>query len=269
MKIKNFQSNSKNLIRESSFSAHDRRIGVRIPDLNDEMLAYETGVHIGDGSLHITKSGTHSVRYYGHGEDDWIFISIVLPKIIKNLYNKNVKARKCSDSNKCVLNVCSKAISTFKEDSIGLSVGEKIISDLPNFVKSDKNLLAKCIRGIADTDFCLFFHKTSKTKYGSPQISCVMNNEKLLRNIAKYISMFGIEVKTKFNVRRKRNDKELIEHQLVIYGKHNLEKWMNYIGFSNPKHLSKYKLWKLSGNCPPGTTTTKRLEMYQLLQPKE
>src|SRR3990167_2719977 len=116
-------------MRNENFSDYDIKTGIRIPELN-ELLAYETGVHIGDGSLHITKGGTHSVRFYGHGEDDWIFVSEVLPKIIKQLYNKDVKAKQCADSNKCVLNVCSKAVATFKQN-IGLSVGKKKMTDLP------------------------------------------------------------------------------------------------------------------------------------------
>lgn len=258
MKIKNFQLNSLNLIRPENFSDYDVKAKVKIPELSSELLAYETGVHIGDGSLHITKGGTHSVRFYGHGEDDWIFISEIMPRIIKQLYNKEVKAKKSSDSNKCVLNICSKAIATFKQD-LGLSVGKKKMTDLPDFVKQDKNLLTSCIRGIADTDFSLYFTKNEKGKYSEPVISCVLDNKQLVQNLAKYLENLGFKVNLRLDVKRTRNGKQLTEHHLTIYGKNSLEKWMDVIGFHNPKQSSKYELWKRFGYCNPKTKTNERL----------
>lgn len=68
--------------------------GVKIPEQVNTLLAYETGVHLGDGSLQIIPRGTYSVRYYGNQEEDWIFVSEILPEIIKQLYNKEVSAKK-------------------------------------------------------------------------------------------------------------------------------------------------------------------------------
>ena len=225
----------------------------------NELLAYETGVHIGDGSLHITNCKTHSVRYYGHGEDDWLFISRIMPRIIKQLYNKNVRARRCNDSNKCVLNVCSKAIAIFKQ-KIGLPIGKKKMKDLPEFIKKDRKFLINCIRGIADTDFSFYFTKNDKGKYSEPVILAVMNNKYLILNLGKYLKDFGFKVNLKFNIERMRNGNRLTEHRLAIYGKQNLEKWMNLIGFSNPKHLSKYYIWKKFGHCKPRTKTSERIQ---------
>lgn len=242
-----------------SFSDYDIKTGITIPKPS-EMLAYETGVHMGDGSLHITKGGTHSVRFYGHGEDDWIFVSETLPRIIKQLYNKEVKAKKCSDSNKCVLNICSKAIATFKQN-IGLSVGKKKMTDLPDFVKQDERFLINCIRGIADTDFSLYFTKNGKSEYAEPVISCVLDNKQLVQNLAKYLENLGFKVNLRLDVKRTRNGKELSEHHLAIYGKKNLEKWMTIIGFNNPKQFTKYQLWKRFGYCNPKTRTNERLKI--------
>lgn len=260
MKIKNFQLNSENLISQENFSAHDIKTDVKIPNLNNELLAYETGVHIGDGSLHITKGGTHSVRFYGHGEDDWLFISEIMPRIIKQLYNKNVRAKQCSDSNKCVLNICSKAVATFKQN-IGLSVGKKTMEDLPKFIKQDRKLVINCIRGIADTDFSLYFTKNEKGQYSEPAILCVMNNKELIQNLGKYLESFGFDVRIKTDIKRTRNGTNLIEHRIGIYGRKNLEKWMNLIGFSNPKHLTKYHIWKKFGYCNPKTRIDERLKI--------
>ena len=210
--------------------------------------------------MHITKGRTHSVRFYGHGEDDWVFISEILPRIIKHLYNKEVKAKKSNDSNKCVLNVCSKVIATFKQ-SLGLSVGKKKLNDLPDFVKHDKILLINCIRGIADTDFSLYFKKNEKDKYVIPEISCAMDNKQLIQNIAEYLKNLGFKINLRLDVKRIRKEKELTEHHLIIHGRKNLEKWMSTIGFYNPKHLTKYEVWKMFGYCNPKTRTDERIKI--------
>ena len=259
MENKIFQLNSLDLISLENFSDYDKKVGIKIPELN-ELLAYETGVHIGDGSLHITKGRTHSIRFYGHGEDDWFFVSKILPRIIKQLYNKEVSAKKCTDSNKCVLNVCSRAIAIFKQN-LGLSVGKKNMTDLPDFVKQDRKLLISCIRGIADTDFSLYFTKNEKGKYTEPVISCVMDNKELIQNLAVHLKNLEFKVNLRLDVKRTRNGKQLTEHHLAIYGKKNLEKWMEIIGFYNPKQFTKYQLWKRLGYCNPKTRTDERLKV--------
>ena len=52
-----------------------------------------------------------------------------------------------------------------------------------------------------------------------------------------------------------------IHYRLQINGRKNLSKWMNLIGFSNPKHLTKIKVWKNLGYCPPRTTYSERLKI--------
>ena len=217
------------------FSEHDKRMKIKIPSLTDSLLAYETGVHIGDGSLQMIDGGTHSVRYWGHGEHDWEFMAKILPRIIKQLYNKDVAARKCGDSNKCVLSVCSKAVSTFKKNVIGLPAGKKSqMKELPPFVKRNKNLVTSCLRGVADTDFSLYFQKD-----GTAVIDCIMSNRNLIRDIAIQLRKLGFDPKLRFDIKRYRKGKENIEHRIRLYGKKNLEKWMKVIGFSNPYYLSK------------------------------
>lgn len=244
------------------FSEEDKRMNIKIPEIDNTLLAYETGVHIGDGSLHITPKKTHSVRYFGHKEDDWIFYSEIIPRIIKELYNKDVRPTKRNDANTCTLNVCSRAITTFKHKIIGLPVGKKEqIKSLPEFVKKSKDLLINCIKGIADTDFSLYFNKNWKGNYSDPQISCTMSNRNLIEELSEHLQELGFRVNTRFDVKRERNGKTNTEHRLGISGKENLLKWMKLIGFNNPHHLSKFLVWKKFGTCQPKTTLNQRLKL--------
>ena len=80
MKIRNFR-----LIK---FSQYDIKNGTKIPSLENELLAYETGVHLGDGSLQI-KNRVYRVIYSGDIRNDYDFYSRKIPEIIKKLYKKH------------------------------------------------------------------------------------------------------------------------------------------------------------------------------------
>lgn len=227
------------------FSREDLKQNVSIPNLADPLLAYETGVHIGDGSLQIIPNRTHSTRFFGHAEQDWQFFSEILPKIIKHLYNKDVKPTKRSDARTCTLSICSKGVATFKKNILGLPAGNKIqLKGLPSFVKEDKNLLIACIKGIADTDFCLYFHKDKRGPYSDPVINCTMSNKFLIQDLSICLEKLGFEVHSKFDIRRTRNGVEHFEHKLDIYGSAQLLKWMSVIGFNNPHYVNKFLSWK-------------------------
>ena len=61
----------------------------------EELSAYETGVHLGDGCLYISKShGTYRIEFSGNSETDREFYSEVLPSILRKLYNKSPKIYK-------------------------------------------------------------------------------------------------------------------------------------------------------------------------------
>ena len=243
------------------FSEFALKNGVTIPELDDELLAYETGVHIGDGSLQIVEGGTHSARYFGHAEDDWIFYSEVMPRIVKKLYNKEVKPTKRTDARTCTLSLCSKAIATFKLRVVGLPVGNKNqMLGLPKAVKRSKKLLINCIRGMADTDFSLFFHKKNG-RYSDPEINCTMSNKRLVQDIEAALKKLGFSLSLRYDVLRVREGKEHTEHIVKVCGGNQLRNWMKLIGFNNPKHESKFLLWEKLGYCLPKQTTAQRLAL--------
>lgn len=243
------------------FSEFDLRTGVRVPQLDDELLAYETGVHIGDGSLQIIEGGTHSSRYFGHSEDDWIFYSEIMPRIVKKLYNKEVKPTKRKDAKTCTLSICSMAVTTFKQNIVGLPAGNKNkMLEIPKTIKKDEKNLSSLVRGIADTDFSLFFHKKNG-RYMDPEISCTMSNKALIQDIQKILENLGFTISSNYDVERVRQGKEHLEHIIKVCGGNQLRNWMKIIGFDNPKHKTKFLIWEKNGFCLPRQTTQERLDL--------
>src|SRR3989344_7847419 len=90
-----------------------------------ELLAYETGVHLGDGCLYISeKHRTHRIEFSGNSETDKEFYSEILPAILKKLYNTSPKIYKKKNENTIVVVLNSKEITKQKIE-LGLPVGNK------------------------------------------------------------------------------------------------------------------------------------------------
>lgn len=71
----------------------------------------------------------------------------------------------------------------------------------------------------------------------------------------------GFNPKSTFDIKHlnsRDKNKILTMHEIRIYGKDNLEKWISEIGFHNPKHFTKYQIWKEFGHCPKKMTTPER-----------
>lgn len=243
------------------YSCVDVKSNVTLPELNNELLAYETGVHIGDGSLQVMTGGTHSIRYFGHSEDDWAFYSEKIPSIILQLYNKKVVPTRRTDAMTCTLSLCSKAVAIFKRDILGLPVGSKEkLQGLPSFIMADEELLINCLRGIADSDFSLFFYKKNGS-YSHPAISCTMSNKRVVQDIETGLRQLGFNPCVRYDVVRNRNSKLHLEHVLTVCGKDNLRRWIDIIDFWNPKHKTKFVVWDRLGYCLPKQSTNKRLAL--------
>ena len=209
---------------------------MEIPNLN-ESLAEETGIHIGDGSMGIYKSGAlFSVA--GHPIDDKEYYEKHLKKLFKELYNIDLRLRTWSRA--YGFQICSKKLLNFKR-KIGLPVGPKTWIRIPKWIKENRKFMAACLRGIFDTDGTFYIEK----KYGRPypriQISSISSD--LIKDIA--LGLEKSEIKYgKWKEKPIRNWKA--RHVIAVRGYKSIEKWMGIIGTNNPKHIQKYKLSSLS-----------------------
>lgn len=156
----------------------------------NQLLAYETGYHLGDGHIQVhNKSRTNRIVYCGDSRKDAEFCGKILPKIIWQLYK------------------------------------------------------AHFIRGLADADFSLTFKKNRKGVACEPRIEYFTNNKVLAKFVHKKLKELGF--KPAFEDAFSHNRYK--EYRIRMYGKAMLEKWMVCIGFQNPKHLRKIKLFKKLG----------------------
>lgn len=206
-----------------------------------ELLAYETGVHLGDGCLYINqKHGTYRIEFSGNSETDKEFYSKILPEILKKLYNKSPRIYKKKNENTILVVFNSKKIAEQKI-RLGLPVGNKLnLKEIPNWLR--ENLIPHFIRGLGDTDFSVTFHKNKKGVHCEPRIELFTNNEVISDFL--YASLKKLDFDPTLEKAHRRGFREF---RLRLYGKAMLNNWMEKIGFVNPKHLNKIYTFRKFG----------------------
>lgn len=210
-----------------------------------ELLAYETGYHLGDGHLQIhDKSRTNRITYCGDSRKDAEFCEKILPKIIWQLYKVKPRIYKRSYENTILVVVNSKRIAKEKI-KLGLPAGNKIkLQCVPKWI--DSKLATHFMRGLADADFSLTFKKNRKGVACEPRIEYFTNNKVLAEFVHRNLKKLGFKPAFEDTFSHGRYK----EYRVRMYGKAMLENWMALIGFQNPKHLRKVKLFKKFGFYP-------------------
>ncbi|MBU3896399.1 MAG: hypothetical protein KJ697_00485 [Nanoarchaeota archaeon] len=243
---------------EDYYSPKDKKKNIILPAKMTEDLAEDIGIHIGDGSMYLNKNGGFAISCFGDiNEDKEHYLKRIIP-LKQKLFHVTIKVNGRKDV--FGFTICSKALYHFYL-LLGIPNGSKAkISHIPEIIKeSDKNIKCAFIRGLADTDFSLMF-KAKRIKYDKhhyPMISATFASERLVKDINEILRELGF--KTAISKRTsKRWNKEREDYRIDINGKENLEKWMKMIGFKNPKHYTKYLIWKKYGFCEPRSTLVQR-----------
>ncbi len=217
---------------------------ITIPKNISRELAYLVGVLSGDGNIFVRKEkGDYRIKCVGNPKDEKKFYDIVLSKLFENLFNLSIN-NKSQDSGKTYgFYIYSKLLIEYFSRVFDLPIGPKKGKlKIPKIIR-DEELVVPFIRGVADTDFCITFKK--KEIY--PCISASSDSKDFIKEISLELKRLGFAFYEVYNYRQEdnrfRSGYSLI-NRIEINGKKNLEKWMKYIGFWNPKHLRKIKAWQ-------------------------
>ena len=212
--------------------------------MDELLLAYETGIHLGDGNLYETPR-MQRMTYSGNLENEKDFYKKILFKILQDLFNVKPLYYERETDNSVLLVINSKTLVEFKK-SIGLTAGNKTNIRIPEFIRNNGKLLKRCLSGLGDTDFSVSFKKNRKGAYVEPRMELFCNSRMLAKDISDALKKF--EFTSSFEETKRRNFNEF---RIRMYGKRNLEKWINEIGFKNPYILTKINFWKKFGYFVP------------------
>lgn len=201
-------------------------------------MAELIGAFIGDGNLSLagrTRS-TLSLSFYGDATLDRDYFENILSKTISSLFAITPKLYFRSDSNAIILNTYSKSVGLAMQ-SFGFKPGSKTYDvQIPNEIIRTKNeIIFATIRGIFDTDGNFFVDRRKIYKKEYPRITLRTVSrplfEQLKTILENHFSLYCQEQKTPTGP----------SYHIVVYGNAQVEKWMQLIGSSNQRHLTKIR----------------------------
>ena len=236
---------------------------ISYPD-KSEMLAEECGIHLGDGYMDIKKNkwGIHyEYSYSAHAIEDKPYSQYV-ESLMKSLYNLS-NGYKTLHGNEFRLCYNSKELINFKL-AIGMPLSPKENMKIPTWIKAKRNLLATFLMGIFDTDGSLMFKSKNDRLHDYPNIYLSLKDKSLINEIKEALLTFNLITSyCKVISFDKRTNKTYLKYGLCLSGIEKLTSFINEIGFNNEKHLTKYKIWKRFGFCPPKTTLNQRKNLLK------
>lgn len=117
---------------------------------------------------------------------------------------------------------------------LGLHIGNKLKQglDIPDWIKSESSYQIACIRGLMDTDGCIFYerHRINGKVYSYPRLSIVSYSSALRKSICEILASLG------FSPRERGNRSVQLENIQQI------QQYFNVVGTHNPKHFNRFKL---------------------------
>ncbi len=205
-----------------------------------ENLAEVFGILLGGGHIQRYEDG-NKIRCYslivaGNSHTDKDFVSVYVPSLFENVFGTKGSLFFSKDKNSVYYKIYGKRVVDFIISN-GISSGNKKENNqkIPNWIKRNKKFLSKCIKGLIDTDGSVHldskFSKNIRISYSSYIPS-------LLNDVREALILLGF------------SPSEIIrDRQIFLSSKHDVNKYIKEIGFSNKKNLNRLILFR-KGNAP-------------------
>jgi len=199
-----------------------RTKSISIPEIGNPDLAYETGVHLGDGSL----SRDYKYVISGNRVNETTYYKDVLTPLMKSLYSITPALE--FQNNSVYLRVYSKELALFKNGVLGLPLGRKLDLAMPGFTRVNRTRSANFLSGLYDTDGSF---KTRHDRSGDyPRISLGQKHERLVADVKEELGFHGISSTMYRNDYDRRVSKVETRWFLDVNGMDNLERYVDRIG---------------------------------------
>jgi len=199
-------------------------------------LVEESGWHIGDGSMNYYNNkgyvkGIYQLR--GHIEDDRDPYLKVIKPIFKFLYGIDISLRLMPSTRVFGFQIWCNKLVEFKK-KLGFPLGKKFDILIPKVFLANDELKKAVIRGIFDTDGCVYLQK----KYGKlyPRLEIATISSQLAEQLLIILNKLGLRA-TKYSYIL-RGWREI--YKISVRGNGMLDKFMKIIKPANPKHVRKY-----------------------------
>lgn len=191
-------------------------------------LSELVGILIGDGGL-----SPRQVTVTLHVDDDAEY-AVHVASLIESLFDVVPSVYKDVGGASVQRIVVSRTeLVVFCKERLGLKVGNKLKQglDIPEWVLSRDSFKIGCLRGLIDTDGCIFneCHSVKSKKYCYPRLSFVSASPSLCRSVFTIFS--DLNLHPTYRGKRK---VQIEDYQKIL-------DYFSLVGTNNPKHLRRFR----------------------------
>lgn len=194
-------------------------------------LAEFFGIMMGDGA--IGNSWQAVISLNSKADESY---AVHVHDLIFTLFEVHPKVSKRKESNTLLLTLSSTTIVDFLL-SKGLVFGDKIRGNIliPDWILSNAEYRLACVRGLMDTDGCLYIHRhtVSNKRYENLGLCFTSYATPLLQQVARIFEQSGIIPHINSHGRR-----------IYLYSAKSVVKYITVFGSSNDRILSIYEKWR-------------------------
>ncbi|OGZ71646.1 MAG: hypothetical protein A2998_01050 [Candidatus Staskawiczbacteria bacterium RIFCSPLOWO2_01_FULL_37_25b] len=192
-----------------------------------KLLAEFIGIMLGDGGISAKGKQIHITL---NSRDDAEYIKYVCSSIEK-LFKRKPGICKRKSQSVFVITVSSMDLIDYLT-KLGLKKGNKIKLqvDIPDWIKNKRSYSIACVRGLIDTDGCIFNHryKVNNKFYNYKKLAFACYSQPMRKSV--FNILYSLNIKSRmFSYRDVRIDSQ-----------EAMKKYFKIIGTSNPKHLKRY-----------------------------
>ncbi len=234
------------------------------------------GWHIGDGCISQLSDGRMEYTLTGDlVEEIEFYENVVIPQfnsLFKNKLGKQITLKKYLSVGVCGIYLFDKKFIKHIQTKYKLPIGKKVNVEIPKIIRDSSDLEVKkaFLRGLFDTDGSIYFCKSNSfTKQPSlyrlfhykPKIKLATISKNLIEQVKFLLLSIGIYARVQKPIKQRFNENTVYSVVIDRFG--DVTKWLEIVGFKNPKHITKIRIWTQFGFCPPYTRLIERENMLK------
>ena len=208
--------------------SHRKKVSLPKPSKN---LAEFIGIMLGDGGINNPWQATVSVNWLA----DRIYADYI-SDLCYSLFAVRPSIYKRKTTNTAVIRLSSTSIVEYLV-KLGLHRGDKLKQGLaiPDWIMQRKSYKMACLRGLVDTDGCIYAHKhrVRGKEYKNIGLTFTSHSPELISQVATILA--------EANIMPHITSKQV---EIRLYRADAIEKYLKVFGTSNPRISSVYTNWR-------------------------
>jgi len=215
--------------REGKYKSHpiiNAPLPIKKPRKSKDLAEF-VGILLGDGGI-----AQYQVVVTLHSKDDKEYSKFVIG-LVKKLFNVPVGIhydKKCSSID---LVISRSGLVRFCIEKLGLKKGSKVKQqvDIPEWIKQNNLYSIACVRGLVDTDGCVFTHryKVNRKLYSYKKLSFTSYSKPLRQSVFNILKNTGLNPRFAQRKDVRLDSIEDMQRYFQLFGSHNSNHLQRYL----------------------------------------